>query len=260
MRLVPLASAVACAAALAVAATPAAGVSRGLAVSPAGDAGGDPRARLAACRDSQDPMGRSLTVDASMRSVRAGDRMQMRFDLYQRLPRARRFQRLPGPGLGTWNPASPGVQRFRFHKAIQNLPAPASYYVKVLYRWRDDTGHNLVTATRQTGMCAMSDLRPDLRIAELRPPRHEGPGRYVFPIVVRNAGRGASRDFDVLVTVGEQSQPLLTVAGLAPGERRLVEVIGTRCPPGTAGTVQLDPDNRVDEPGRRNNVRAFTCP
>jgi subtilase family serine protease len=38
-----------------------------------------------------------------------------------------------------------------------------------------------------------------------------------------------------------------------------VELAGPRCAPGTAASVQLDPDNRVDESDERNNVRSFAC-
>src|SRR4051812_19888889 len=98
----------------------------------------DAKARLTACKPSLDPVTRSLTVDASMRALGKGDHMQLRFDLFQRPSGAKRFRRLAGPGLGAWNAASPGVDRFRYRKPIQNLPAGATYYVRVTYRWLDE--------------------------------------------------------------------------------------------------------------------------
>src|SRR5688572_1897424 len=113
----------------------------------------DARVRLLACRAGVDPLARSLTVDSVMRSLRTGDRMHMRFELYQRVPRTRRFRRMTGPGLGVWNAATPGVLRFRFRKPIQNLPAPATYYVRVAYRWRDAEGETFARTSRTTPLC-----------------------------------------------------------------------------------------------------------
>ena len=98
----------------------------------------DARARLTACKPALDQASRSLTVDASMRSLQKGDHMQLRFELFRKAQGSRRFRKLAGPGLGTWNPATPGVDRFRFRKPIQNLPAASTYYVKVTYRWLNE--------------------------------------------------------------------------------------------------------------------------
>lgn len=211
----------------------------------------DARLRLLSCRAGVDPLARSLTVDSVMRSLRTGDRMQMRFDLYQRVPRSRRFRRLAGPGLGTWNAATPGVVRFRFRKPIQNLPAPAVYYVRVAYRWKDADGDVVARTVRVTPLCRQPDLRADLRVAAVLDSHR---------VVVHNAGRGTSGAFDAAVTIGNAPQPPRTVGALFPGERRTVDLPGAACPPGTPASVQLDPDNRVDESDERNNVRSFTCP
>ncbi|MDX6698207.1 MAG: hypothetical protein QOE65_1604 [Solirubrobacteraceae bacterium] len=218
----------------------------------------DARLRLVACLTSLDAGGPSLTVDSTMRSLHSGDRMAMRFELWQRGPLAPRFHRVPGSGLGTWNPATDGVQRFRFRKPIQNLPAPAVYFVRVAYRWRDAGGHTVATTARSTRLCRQPDVRPDLRVVSVAAPQRRATG-FAYPVVVRNAGRAPSGDFEAVLTMGDTSQPGRTVAGLAPGERRTVELAGPRCAPGTAASVQLDPDNRVDESDERNNVRSFAC-
>ena len=219
----------------------------------------DAVARLVACNGANSPMGRSLSVDSVMRSLRSGDRMQMRFDLLQRVPGALHFRRLPGPGLGSWNAATPGVQRYRFRKPIQNLPAPAVYYVRVRYRWKDATSQTFAAATRTTGLCRQADVRPDLRVVSVGAPSRLSANVFTYPVVVHNAGRGPSGDFDALVTIGDQPQAPRTIVSLAAGERRTVELTGPRCPTGTAASIQLDPDNRVDESAERNNVGSFTC-
>jgi len=221
---------------------------------------GDAVARLAACHGPSHSPGRSLTVDSVMLSLRSGDRMHMRFDLLQRLPGRRRYHRLSGPGLGTWNAATPGVQRYRFRKPIQNLPAPAVYRVRVRYRWKDAAGHAFAATSRLTATCRQPDVRPDLRIAWVGEPSRLSATVFTYPVVIHNAGRGRSVDFDAVVTIGDRPQPARTIPGLAAGERRGVDLTGARCPSGAAASIQLDPDNRVQESYERNNVRSFTCP
>ena len=219
----------------------------------------DARARLTACKPSLDQASRSLTADASMRSLQKGDRMQLRFELFQKARGQRRFRKLAGPGLGTWNPATSGVDRFRFRKPIQNLPAASTYYVKVTYRWLDE--HNLAYArtVRLTGLCFQPDLRPDLRVAGFSEIRRVGPGEFAYKVVLQNAGRTASRDFGAVLTVGGLPRPAVNVAGLAAGERRAVELAGPRCDSGARARVELDPDNRVDESNESNDSRSTTC-
>jgi CARDB len=221
----------------------------------------DARARLITCRPALDPLARALTVDSVMRSLAAGDRMQMRFDLYQRRVGARRYRRLGGPGLGTWNSATPGVDRFRFRKPIQNLPAPATYFVKVSYRWLRGAGRIVARTTRNTATCLQPDLRPDLRVAGLAGVRPAAGNRFVYRVIVSNAGRSPAAPFDIVAKVGGGPQePPVTVLTLAAGERRVVEVTGPRCVPGGPASMALDPDDRVDESNERNNELTLICP
>ena len=219
----------------------------------------DARARLVACKSALDQASRSLTVDASMRSLMENDRMQMRFDLYSRAPGKLRSQRLAGPGLGSWNPATPGVDRFRFRKPIQNLPAPAIYFVKVAFRWLDADGVRYARTSRLTATCFQPDRRPDLRIASFARPVRAGAGDFVYRVILRNAGRTTSRDFDAVLTVGGLPRPAVNVTPMAPGERRVLDLHGPRCEPGAVARVELDPDNRVDEADETHNSRSFTC-
>jgi hypothetical protein len=219
----------------------------------------DARARLTACKPSLDPATRSLTVDASMRSLQKGDRMQLRFELFRKANGNRRFRKLAGPGLGTWNPATTGVDRYRFRKPIQNLPAASTYYVKVTYRWLDQHDVAYAKTVRQTGVCFQPDLRPDLRVVGFTGTRRLGPGQFAYMVLLRNAGRTASRDFDAVLTIGGLPRPAANVPGLAAGEQRAVELTGPRCESGATARVELDPDNRVDESNERNDSRSTTC-
>jgi hypothetical protein len=221
----------------------------------------DARARLVACKPALDQLSRSLVVDSVMRALAPGDRMQMRFDLYQRKPSALRFRRMapPGVGLGVWNPSTPGFSRFRYRKAIQNLAAPAVYFVKVSYRWLDAAGTVTARTARRTGLCNQPDLRPDLRIVDAGQPRRLGPSEFAYRVVLHNAGRTAAGSFDVVPVVNGVRGRSTTVPGLLAGERRAVDVIGPRCPSGGRTAIVVDPDNRVDEANEANNTRWLTC-
>ena len=219
----------------------------------------DAAARLVSCRSALDASARSLTAESVMRSLRAGDRMQMRFDLFHRLPGDTRPRRLAGPGLGTWKRAAPGVQRLRVRKPIHNLPAPGHYRVRVRYRWEDAAGRTFARTARWTRTCVQSDLRPDLRIAAVGTPRRVGPDAFAYPLVLHNAGRSASRGFDLVAEVdGAATDPRRT-RGLAAGERRVVQVV-VRCPAGARISFVLDPDDRVAERDELNNARGRDCP
>jgi hypothetical protein len=219
----------------------------------------DARARLTSCKPSLDPATRSLTVDASMNSLQTGDRMQMRFELFRKAQGATRFRKLAGPGLGTWNPATPGVDRFRFRKPIQNLPPASTYYVKVSYRWLDQQSVAYARTFRLTGVCFQPDLRPDLRVVGFTGTRRLGPGQFAYTVLLRNAGRTASRDFDAVLTVAGLPRPAVNVSGLAAGERRAIDLTGPRCESGATARVELDPDDRVDESNETNDSRSTTC-
>jgi hypothetical protein len=219
----------------------------------------DARARLTVCKPSLDQASRSLTVDASMRSLQNGDRMQLRFELFRKAKGNTRYRKLAGPGLGTWNPATPGVDRFRFRKPIQNLPAASTYYVKVTYRWLDEQNVAYARTVRLTGLCFQPDLRPDLRVVGFTGTRRVGPGTFAYTVLLHNAGRTASRDFDAVLTVAGLPRPAVNVSGLAAGERRAIDLTGPRCESGATARVELDPDDRVAESNETNDSRSTTC-
>ena len=224
----------------------------------------DARARLVACTLSLDPAKRALTVDASMRSLMEDDRMQMRFELLQRASGRVRFRKLAGPGLGTWNPATPGVDRYRFRKPIQNLPVPYHYIVKVTFRWLNPDGTPYARTARFTSDCFQPDRRPDLRIVSIsRPERFQKPfsnePAWSYNVVLRNAGRTPSRDFVAVLTVNGVPQQPTTASPIGPAERQALRIFAPRCDPGSTVRLELDPDNRVDEANETNNSRSYTC-
>jgi hypothetical protein len=215
------------------------------------------RVRLVACHTGADPTARALTVDASMRALAGATRMQLRFDLYRQ--RAGRLLAVGGPGLGTWNGATPGVARLRFRKTIANLPAPGVYRVLVRYRWLDGDGAAVAIARHLSVPCAQPDPRPDLRVRSVDATPGPDPSRRNYLVTVRNAGRSPAADFDVLLAVDGAPRPAVTVAGLAAGAAKTVSIEGPRCGVGGSLLVTVDPDDRVDESVEGNDQRTFPC-
>jgi hypothetical protein len=191
--------------------------------------------------------------------IRGTDRMEMRFDLHRRAPGGLVWRRVAGPGLGVWHRADPGVAGYRFRQRVENLPAPYSYRALVSYRWKDATGRVFARTARSTPTCFQPDLRPDLRIGSLTAERGADRGSAVYSVVVRNDGRTAASDFDVVLVVNGEARPAETVASLGPGQRTVIRFSGPGCS-GEPLRAAVDPDNRVAEARERNNAATFACP
>jgi hypothetical protein len=222
----------------------------------------DPRdaaARTVSCHASPVALRRSLTVLGVVHALSEDDRLQMRFDLYQRRPGSLLYRRIGGPelGLSTWITASAGTDVFRVRKPIQNLAAPATYFVRVSYRWLNDAGRVYARTSRRTTLCVQPDLRPDLRFGAVDFQR-VGSDSASYSFVVRNDGRSGAGAFDVVLAVNGASQPPVTVSGLAAGARRELSIVGPRCRGGTLA-LAVDPGSQVDEVSERNNTRTLAC-
>src|SRR5438093_8462121 len=98
-------------------------VALALAADPAGAQNVPTRASLDACHTGGAPLERFVVFSAQMATVPGTKRMQVRFDLLQRLSGAG-FRRIQAPGLGGWKSSAPGIDIFRYHKQVANLAAP----------------------------------------------------------------------------------------------------------------------------------------
>ena len=219
---------------------------------------GGSRAVLSTCHRAVEQGDRFMTVVAAMRTQPGAERLGIRFDLLQKLPRDR-YRHLKAPGLGVWNVSDARRPAYRYVKRIENLAAPASYRAVVRFRWYDDRGRTLRHVRRVTRSCRQPDYRPDLK---LQSPQIQAPQgdtqRYEVGVV--NAGRTVATNFDVLLAVNGALQPVQVVQQLDPGERQRVRFLGPRCRPGSLVSFTVDPDNRVDERAEGNDSLSVTCP
>ncbi len=118
-------------------------------------------ARLVTCHPAMSAGQRSLTVEGQMSGASAGQRMEMRFDLYRRWDRGADEVRVAGPGLGTVHRAHDGVRAYRFRQTVRNLPAPADYRMRVTLIWRSAQGDQVARLTRFSAPCHQPDVRFD---------------------------------------------------------------------------------------------------
>ena len=231
-----------------------------LAAAPAASAQTVPtRAALEACHTGTAPLDRYAVFTAQMATVPQAARMQLRFDLLQRLPGDADYRVVRGPGLGVWRSSVPGVDIFRYRKQVANLQAAGSYRALVRFRWLDVTGHVLQSTARRSRTCRQPDLRPDLRVGAITA-QPAGGDRARYAVEVINAGRTATPPFSVAFTVGDQAQPSQTVQPLLAGQGRTLTFAGPRCDPQSALRVTVDPDLAVDESDETNNTRSIPCP
>jgi hypothetical protein len=216
--------------------------------------------KLLACVPALDGPERSATFEARVRPLRGSDRIQVRFTLQVREAALETWRRVAAPGLDEWLTSAPGVSRYSYSKTVQNLAAPATYRMVVRFRWLD-AGGAVVARSRATSRgCRQPDMRPDLEVAGIvvTAPLEPGPARYAVELV--NAGRSPAAAFTVTLSAGGEQLDPVAVAGLAPGERRVLELAGPRCAPGTTLTATADPELAVDERDEDDNVLVAACP
>lgn len=215
--------------------------------------------RLLACQQARQPAARHLVVEASMRATAAGERLEVRFDLYRRSAPGGPVVRVPGPGLGSYNRAAPGVSTFRFRKRIANLSAAGDYRVVAMFRWLGPGGRVLERAVRAAPLCHQAELRPDLLVSSIATGAVGADGGATYVVTVRNAGATGTGSFVVGLTVGAEPALHATVAGLGAGQSRRLAVAGPPCPPGGALTAVADAGRAVPEASESNNARSVPC-
>src|SRR4051794_28385302 len=118
------------------------------------------RAVLEACHAGDAPLERFAVFSAQMGAIPGSKRMQVRFDLLQRVP-GTDFRGVKAPGLGVWRSSVPGVDIFRYRKQAATLRAPGASRAVVRSRGRGAPGVPHHTP-RRTRTCKQPDLRADL--------------------------------------------------------------------------------------------------
>ena len=217
-------------------------------------------APLVSCTTGLLPTQRSLEVDAVMRPIGRAARMALRLDLLQRTPQTGAYARIGGPGLGIWKRSHKNVPSFELDQRVDNLAAPASYEMRVSFRWYSASGKVLRTSHRTTKACHEPDLRPNLKIRSVivTPPATK-PGQWHYTVVVRNGGGGPAGPFNVSYSPTGRPVQTLPIAGLGAATQSRVTFAGPACDSASPPTFAVDPSNQVQESNEADNSATATC-
>jgi hypothetical protein len=222
-------------------------------------AAGRATADLVDCHVAVDQSARYVTFAGQMSTLPGADRLAMRMDLQERDP-GTAFRDVSAPNLGVWRRSAPGVAALRYFKQVTNLPAPAAFRAVISFRWLDAAGHVVRRAARRSPLCLQPDERPRLSVVAVDVAPGTSTSTADYRVTLRNDGRGAAGAFGVVLTVGGQDQPPLTVAGLEPARTTVVEQVAPRCAAGSTLTVTPDPQHQLDEAAGGGQPRSVPCP
>jgi hypothetical protein len=202
----------------------------------------------------------AATFEARMRSLPRTARMQLRFTLQARTPEHPRYAAISAPGFGTWIGAAAGTTRYVYTKRVEDLLAPATYRVKVRFRWLDSAGETVQRAQLFSAPCRQPDPRPNLSVRSLGVQPVADPGRRRYVAYVRNTGRGTAGASSLELSAGGMPLGAVPVDQLAPGQGMLVSLDGPACAPGDEVVALADADEAVDESVEADNRFSRSCP
>jgi hypothetical protein len=190
-----------------------------------------------------------------MKSVEQGDRMSMRFTLYER--HLDHFEPLRTPALLRWHRAKPGVGAFGYRQALRGLVAGRTYRVQVSFRWHSADGELVERAQRRSAACRQFQQLPNLTSTLVGAEQTKVPGVLRYVMRVSNSGVAEAADVDVRMSVDGAIVDTVTVESLAPGEGEEVAVRGPECM--TSVETRADPDGVIVESSEDDNGHALPC-
>lgn len=211
---------------------------------------------LETCHTGAGPLDRYAIFAAQMGSVSGDRKLQLRFELLQRLPGAKGFAPIAAPGLGVWKSSKADI--FRYRKQVAGLQAPGAYRAVVRFRWIGAKGV-LKTTKRTTGICRQPDPGVNLAVGAISAKR-AGSGRVQYLVTIRNDGQADAGAFDVAFSLGSAAQPNETVESLGAGAKTVVTFVGPRCATNDQITVHVDPEGRIEQTDRTDDQKVVDCP
>ncbi|UUY06159.1 hypothetical protein LRS13_11805 [Svornostia abyssi] len=219
------------------------------------------RADTSTCRTGVTPAERFAVFTGSMPARRGTDRMAMRFELQIREAPDTGYRTVKAPSFGRWERSQPGRRGFIYSKRVDGLKAPATYRTVVRYRWYDDAGAVIASATRTAPQCTQPDPRPNLRLLALRATAGPAPGTTTYLLTVVNSGRGPAAAFEVAAGPDDDgAAATVTVGGMAAREARVLEVTARSCAPDGRVRIRLDVGAVIAESSETDNDVRRSCP
>jgi CARDB protein len=215
-------------------------------------AGPETLARLVACDVTSS--NRAATFYARMETMQGASRMQVRFQLLERLGYDS-WARLDVPALRQWHGSQPGVQRFGWKQTVDALRVGGAYKARVQYRWLTAGGMVLATTARDTPVCR--GPLPNLFVRDLTVNPGPTPDTRSYRVAVGNTGK-IDVDVEVSLTVDKATLDTITLHHLVPGDTRTLTFTGPVCR--HAVRVTADPGNSIGESLENDNSQLFACP
>lgn len=220
------------------------------------------------CEKALDPVARAVSVTATMRPVPGTQRLEMRVKLLRRQPH-QGFTAVPVPAgskLGSWiTPADASLGQqpgdiWKVQFPVADLLAPATYRFQAQFRWLGAHDRQLALAERVSRDCHQPELRPDLLVRSFTVeaiPGRANVDRYVA--VIANGGATGASDFQAQFS-DDGSVQTKTISHLGAHHSAKLHFVGPACEAASPPTLVLDPQDRIDDFDRANNLATATCP
>jgi len=213
--------------------------------------------RVLECVRGKTIKGRSALFRGQMMELSDSDRMEMRFNLSERVGRGP-WQSVSAPGLDIWHEARPGVAKFAYRQRIELLQKGTAYRMTVSFRWFDAEGAVISSAMKRSGICRQPGKLPNLKfrgVVRVKPGPTPDTVRYI--VQVANTGFVEARKFDVALRIADAEVDARVIGRLRGGDRRTIRFVGPACT-GPIETI-VDHSKSVREITEQDNVVTAPC-
>jgi hypothetical protein len=217
--------------------------------------GGGPVAKVVSC-DVTNTANRAATFYARIDTIAGASKMQIRFQVLERLGREDTWDRLDVPALKGWHTSQAGVKRFGWKQTVDGLHAGGAYKARVQYRWLSATGTVVDTASRDTPSCR--GPLPNIALGDLTTKPGPTAETRIYRVPVQNTSKVAADEVDIQLSVDKAVLDTVTISHLAAGESRTVSFTGPVCKRDIR--VKADPGNSIGESIEDDNSQLFACP
>jgi hypothetical protein len=213
-----------------------------------------PVAKLIACDVTSSD--RAATFYARVDTIGGAAKMQIRFQLLERLGRGDSWSKLDVPALRPWRTSQAGVKRFGWKQTVDALRTGGAYKARVQYRWLTAAGTVLDSVSRDTPVCR--GPLPNLVVGNLAVKPGPTADTRTYRVDVTNRGRIDADGVGVSLSVDKAILDTVTVSRLAAGETRTLSFNGPPCRRAIRATA--DPGNLIGESLEDDNSQLFPCP
>jgi CARDB len=221
---------------------------------PDAPATGVPVAKVVSCDVTS--ADRAATFYARMDSIPGASRMQIRFQLQERLGRDDSWTKLDIPALRQWHTSQAGVKRFGWKQTVDALRIGGAYKARVQYRWLSVTGGVLDIFSRDTPVCR--GPLPNIAVGDLTVKPGPTADTRTYRVTILNKGKVDADEVDVSLSVDKAILDTITLNQVGAGESRTVNFTGPACRHGVR--VKADPGNSIGETIEDDNSQLFGCP